>query len=131
MGANPGMTLDADARPPGFLGLLWRMSLAGGIVFAIAAAASYLAVENLVRTEEVEAPDVLTLPLEDAVRRTSAMGFPLRIGASEPTLILSPGRVISQRPGPGKRMKRGGTILVTLSESPGGALLASAPAVGG
>lgn len=125
------MSAESDARPPGFLGLLWRMSLAGGIVFAIAAASSYFAIESLVRSEEVEAPDLLTLPLEDAVRRSSAMGFPVRIGANEQTLILSPGRVISQRPGPGKRMKRGGTLIVTLSESPGGALVASAPAPGG
>ena len=120
-----------DTRPTGFLGLLWRMTLAGGIVFALAAASSYFAVENLVRTEEVEAPDLLTLPLEDAVRRSSTMGFPTRIGANEQTLILSPGRVISQRPGPGKRMKRGGTIVITLSESPGGALVANATSPGG
>ncbi len=121
----------SDSPSPGFLGLLCRMTLAGGIVFAIAAASSYFAVESLVRTEEVEAPDLLTLPLEDAVRRSSTMGFPMRIGSNEQTLILAPGRVISQRPGPGKRMKRGGTIVITLSESPGGALVASAPSPGG
>jgi len=101
------------------------MSLAGVLVFAFAATASYLAVERMIRTAEEDAPDLLTLPLSEAVERASSGGFPVRIGAHEPTLILGPGRVIAQRPNPGQRVKQGATIMITLSQEPKGGLQVS------
>ncbi len=114
-----------SSTTPGFFGLLWRMTLAGTLVFAFAATASYLAVERMIRTAEDDAPDLLTLPLNEAVERASNGGFPVRIGAHEATLILSPGRVIAQRPNPGQRIKQGATIMITLSEEPQGGMQVS------
>ena len=101
--------------PHGFFGILWRLCLAGVLTFSIAAAGSYVAVEQLVRTEEVEAPDLLTMDAAAALRRASGGGFALIIEGSEPSTHLDPGMVLAQRPGPGTTVKAGSVIRVTVA----------------
>lgn len=105
------------ARGGGYtiFGIFWRLVIAGGLVFALAAAGAYLAAEQLIRTPEVEAPDLHTLSLEEAVRAASAEGFSLLLEGEEGSGLLEPGRVLSQRPGPGMWVKEGSTLRVTVA----------------
>jgi hypothetical protein len=101
-----------------FWGMLWRLALAGALVFAMGAAAAYAAVVRLVRTPEVEAPSLVTLPVEDALRDASRAGFSLRVSGEEPSTVLPAGRVLSQRPAPGEGVKAGAVIHVRVSRTP-------------
>ncbi len=99
-------------------GLLWRLTISGAVVFALAAGGAYLAAEQLIRTPEREAPDLHALTLEEAFRTASEEGFPLRLDGEEPTSVLEPGRVLSQRPAPGMWVKEGSTLRVTIASRP-------------
>jgi beta-lactam-binding protein with PASTA domain len=113
--------MNADAPTPkvyGFFGLLWRLALAGALTFGVAAAGSYVAVERLVRRGEVQAPDLLTLPLEKALNKASSEGHPLLVEAREKSDLLEPGGVLSQRPQPGTWVKEGAVLRVTVALKP-------------
>ncbi|MDX2177878.1 MAG: PASTA domain-containing protein [Candidatus Sumerlaeia bacterium] len=109
-----------DSTPPSqtFFGLLWRMVVAGSLVFALAAGGAYFGVERMIRAPEADAPDLLTLGLDEALREASARGFPVRIEAEEPTGLLASGRVLSQRPLPGERVKAGAVVYLTVAAPP-------------
>jgi beta-lactam-binding protein with PASTA domain len=81
-----------------------------------AGAAGYATIYTLVKTPETQAPEVLTLSMEDALRRASAAGFALRVAGTEPSTAVEKGRVVSQRPMPGEWVKEGGTIVVVVSD---------------
>jgi beta-lactam-binding protein with PASTA domain len=112
------MSDDAPPQPYGFLGLLWRFSLAAVIVLGLSATAGFLAVKYLVETPEVQAPDLITLELTEALATASRLDFALLIEKREPTELLSPGRVLSQRPGASQWTKPGAVIRITVSEAP-------------
>lgn len=96
---------------------MWRLAVAGVLAFTLAGAAAYATVWYLVKTPEVQAPDLLALPLDEAVRAASAEGFALRVGGTEASLALDPGQVAAQRPSPGEWAKPGAAIVVTVAES--------------
>lgn len=106
----------SSAKPPGFFGTLFRLTIVGGFLFVAAGAAGYATIYTLVKTPETEAPEVLTLSMEDALRRASAAGFALRVAGTEPSTAVEKGHVVSQRPLPGEWVKEGGTIVVVISE---------------
>lgn len=110
-----------EPRTYGFFSMLWRLALAGVFLFGMAGAAGYFAVVHLVRTPETQAPDLLTLSIEDALRTASEEGFAVRIAKTEATTMLGPGRVLSQRPAPGDPVKNGSIVNLTISAEPGGA----------
>jgi len=99
---------------PGFFGTLWRMTLVGVILFCAAAVAGYATVHKLVKTPEVQAPDLLTMSAGEALAAASEEGFSARIGDTEASEILQAGQVIAQRPEPGAWLKPGATILLTV-----------------
>ena len=99
----------------GFFGLLWRLSLAGVVVFALAGAGGYFAVERMLHVEEALAPDLLMLPITEALDKASGAGFPVILEGRERSNLVPEGAVLSQRPGPGTWMKSGATIRVTLA----------------
>lgn len=106
----------SKSSPPGFFGTLWRLALVGALLFGAAAAAGYGTVHYLVRTPETQAPDLLTLPVDRAVREASSQGFAVRVAGHEQSGILSRGEVLSQRPLPDQWIKEGATIHVILAE---------------
>lgn len=99
----------------GFFGLLWRLGLAGLIVFALAGAGGYIAVERMLPVEESLAPDLLTLPVEDALEKASSAGFPVMIDGRERSNLVAEGAVLSQRPTPGTMVKNGAAIRITIA----------------
>lgn len=115
----------ARTNPPGLFGTAWRLTLVGVVLWAAAGAAGYATVYHLVKTPEVQAPDLLTLSLEEAVRKASAGGFAARVDGTEPTEVVEIGHVLAQRPLPGDWVKEGATMSLTLA-SKGGPALASA-----
>ncbi len=104
------------SSPPGFFGTLFRLSIVGSFLFVAAGVAGYATIYMLVKTPETQAPELLTLTLEDAVRAASAEGFALRVAGSEPSTAVEKGRVVSQRPLGKEWVKSGGTIVVVVSE---------------
>ena len=115
----------ARNSPPGFFGTAWRLTLIGTVLWGAAGAAGYAAVYHLVKTPEIQAPDLLTMSLEDAVRKASAGNFAARVSGTEPTDVVEPGHVLAQRPLAGDWVKEGATISLTLAVE-GGPALASA-----
>lgn len=111
----------------GFFGLLWRLVAAGALVLGLSAIGGYYAVYYLVRAPEMDTPDLLTLPLEGAIERASDEGFAVRIVEHEQSTALAPSHVLAQRPSPRMKIKRGGTILLTLSAAPGTRQVAATP----
>lgn len=101
----------------GFFGLLWRLSLAAIVVFALAGAGGFLAVERLLPVEETLAPDLLTLPLEKALEKSSSEGFPMIIDGRERSNLVEEGAILSQRPLPGTLVKNGAAIRVTVARA--------------
>ncbi len=85
-------------------------------MFALCAAGGYAAVYRMVRTSEMEAPDLLTLDLAEAVTEASAEGFAVRVSNREPSDVLAKGGVLSQRPLPGDWVKEGSTILLVVAD---------------
>ncbi|MCC5877503.1 MAG: PASTA domain-containing protein [Candidatus Sumerlaeia bacterium] len=102
----------------GFLGLFWRLGLAGVVVFALAGAAGYVAVERMLPVEESLAPDLLTLSVQDALEKASKAGFPIIIDGRERSNLVAEGAVLSQRPAPGTMMKNGASIRITIARKP-------------
>lgn len=102
--------------PYTFFGLLWRLALAGSLVLSTAAAGGYYAAQHLIEAPEAQAPDLLTMPLPEAVERASAEGFAVLVEKRESTDLLEPGRVLAQRPMPSTWAKVNSTIRITLSE---------------
>lgn len=117
----------ARTNPPGLFGTAWRLTLVGTLLWGAAAAGGYAAVYHLVKTPEVQAPDLLTLTAEEALRKASAEGFAARIDGSEPTEVIPAGHVLAQRPLPGDWVKEGATIALTLAGPSAPALAAATP----
>lgn len=117
----------ARTSPPGLFGTAWRLILIGTLLWAAAGAAGYATVYQLVKTPETQAPDLLTMSLEEAVRKASAGGFATRIDATEPTEVIEPGHILTQRPLPGDWVKEGATISLTLAAKDAPALAAATP----
>ncbi len=104
------------AGVPGFWGTLWRLTVVGGILFLAAGAAGYATVYRMVKTGEVQAPDLLVMNEQEALVAASDQGFAARIGEHEPSNLLESGQVISQSPRPGDWVKPGATIVLTVAE---------------
>jgi serine/threonine-protein kinase len=104
--------------PYGFLGLLWRLALAGVIVLGLSGAGGYLAVVRLMERQESTAPDLLTLEVEEALQQASDKGFSVILEKREPTNLLESGRVLAQRPAPGTNVKVGSTVRLTIATRP-------------
>lgn len=111
------MSKDA-ATQYGFFGLLWRLTFAGTLVLALSAAGGFAAVYYMVKTPEAQAPDLLTLDVEAALARAATEGFSVFLERKEPTELLEPGRILSQRPTPAAWVKTGATIHVTVAAKP-------------
>jgi len=109
-------TRSSKSSPPGLFGTLWRLALVGGILFIAAAATGYGTVYHLVRTPEIQAPDLLTYDIERAVRTASDQGFSVRLAGTEDSGLLRSGEILSQRPMPGAWIKEGATIYVTVAK---------------
>ena len=103
-------------KPLGFFGLLWRLALAGGLLFAAAGAAGYGVVYHHVKQPEVQAPDLLALSPKEALRKASAEGFRVRIAETREATAVAAGNVVAQRPLPGDWVKGGATIHLVLAE---------------
>jgi len=101
---------------PSFLGALVRLAVAGVFLFAAAGAAGYAVVYYMVKTPEMQAPDLLALDVAEATRRASDEGFAVRVGGSEASAVLDPGHVLAQRPRPGDWVKPGAVIVVTTAD---------------
>ncbi|CAN5303294.1 hypothetical protein BH09SUM1_BH09SUM1_11020 [soil metagenome] len=112
------MSSETDKTPFGFFGLLWRLMLCAAIVLPLSAAGGYFAVKKLVQTPELQAPDLLTLPVAEAVDRASAQGFPVFLEKKEPTDLMAAGKILSQRPAPGAWVKEGSSIRMTVAQKP-------------
>ncbi len=95
--------------------MFYRQLISGIIIFFIMAGISFGGVWYLVKTPETNVPDLLTLSLEEAVRKASNQGFNIRLENEESTDLLPPGHIISQRPEPGFPVKEGSTIRITLA----------------
>lgn len=102
----------------GFFGMLWRLALAGAIVLALSAAGGYYAVVRIMEKQETTAPDLLTLPVEEAFTKASGLGFPILLEKRESTDLLQEGRVLAQRPSPGASVKEGATMRLTIATRP-------------
>lgn len=105
-------------EPYGFLGLLWRLALAGFLVLGLALAGGYAVAAYYIRGSETIAPDLLALSLEEAVEQASAEGFSVMLQGEEPSSLVDPGQVLGQRPSPGTIVKAGSTIRVTTASGP-------------
>ena len=105
-----------SSAPPGLFGTIWRLTLAGGLFFALAAGAGYATVYSLVKTPETEAPDLLAISATEALERASAQGFAARIDGAEPSSTVEDGFVVAQRPAPGSWVKEGAVIGLTVAE---------------
>lgn len=114
-----GLIMASRSRQPyGFFGLFWRLALAGMLVLGLSAAGGYVAVQQIVRAPEGLAPDLLTMPLAEAVEQSSDEGFALRLEKREASEVFEPGQIVSQRPTPGSLAKMGSTIHVTIAIRP-------------
>ena len=103
-------------QPYGFWGLLWRLTLAGGIVLGASAAGGYAAAKSMIEAPETQAPDLLTLRLNEAVEIASQQGFSVILEKKEPSTLLEAGRIISQRPAPQTWVKEGAILRLTVAE---------------
>lgn len=109
---------DKTTEPYGFFGLLWRLALAGTLVFGIAGITGYMLVLRLVQTPEEIAPDLLTMEVTAALDKASGDGFSVMVERREATELLEAGKVLAQRPAPGTFVRQGSTIRLTLAARP-------------
>ena len=105
----------ASTRPPGLFGTLWRLGLAGTLLFGLTGVGGYFTVRHLIQQPEMQAPDLLTLDLRQATVQASQLGFATRICDEENSEVLDEGCILAQRPRPGTWVKPGTTILLTVA----------------
>jgi serine/threonine-protein kinase len=64
---------------------------------------------------EIEVPDVVGLPMEEAILRLNEQGFEAVADERRPDTLLEEGRIIEQKPRPGSKVKKGRLVQLVVS----------------
>ena len=99
----------------GFIGLFVRMFIITGIVVAICIWIGWQMASSFIDTPEVPVPNIRGLRIETALSVASENGMSIMKERNEPSVLVAPGEIIDQKPGPGTRSRKGGTIRVVIS----------------
>lgn len=99
-------------------GMVWRLTLAGAVVFSLTAVASYALARRILTREDVQAPNLVTLSAAEALEKASSQGFSVVLEKREPSELLPEGHVLAQRPMPDMWVKEGATLRLTVAAKP-------------
>ena len=99
-------------------GMLWRLTLAGTVVFALTGAASYFVGRRILARQDVQAPNLITMSTDEALAKASAQGFSVLLDKREPSELLPEGHVLAQRPMPDQWVKEGACLRLTVAAKP-------------
>ena len=94
---------------------LTNLAIFTSLFAALVVFASYVAFSRYIEGEEVVAPDVHSRTVVDALELLKSARLSLILDRREPNETLGEGRIISQHPRPGLRVKAGASIHVVVS----------------
>lgn len=89
-----------------------------GLAALVLAGAAILLVRWIQGPPPVALPKVVGLPLAEAKSRLAAVGLDPVVAGTAPSTVLGKGRVLSETPAPGTRMKPGSLVTLVVSSGP-------------
>ena len=99
----------------GFVGLFVRIFIVTGIIVAICAWIGWQMASSYIDTPEVPVPNIRGLRIDTALSVVSENGMSIMKERNEPSVLVAPGEIIDQKPGPGTRARKGAIIRVVIS----------------